>query len=368
MKLNIITGLIYMMLLIFGQQVLTAVEPVKNEAETKSEMPGLRYWSPFKSSELIGSYVSIIIKNNDDKKSSYEFWKNTWGPKGAGDRHFTVQAGTTLDSICKNPVKAVFSGMLIDDVFEKNNPEKLAPGRGFTRTAIRYYPDIGYVLSACVCPDYKPGKVPLLPVIAVSKTGEKGTWRYLGILKGEPAEYAEKKYVWSDGGSLIRLKNGKWRFYLNGYRKTLCALESDTLEGPWKFIRDKKGEIREMGVKLPVKKQMRGGAIFPTVLKVSEKEWHCWFSDRWVPENIFHLYSTDGLNWKLYGKQPEINKSAFGNLSIKCLRAYLAPDRKSIIGLVSVWKKDKDGVYNYILHHARMPVGPPPATSRAPAN
>ena len=344
---------------IFACLVFFTLLSVAFAAESKKKIKsyphlknGVAYWKrPFKALPGRAAYVSVIIRKKNGKKI-YEVWNNSWGKTGE-ERGAEVRKGKTLwSAIISKPVK-VFKGTLIDDVFDPKSPKKLASLRGLTRTDVKYYPDTGYVMIGCVCSDYKPGKVPLLPVIFVSKTGKPGTWKYLGKLKGEPAEFAKKHYVWSDGGSIIRLKNGRWRFYHNGYGKNLSAMESDSIEGPWKFIRDKKGNIKELASVLPLK-EMRGKAIFPVVLKASEDEWHAWFSDQWVPEKIYHLSSENGLDWKLYRKQPEITINAFNGKPIKCIRVFFDPDKKRIISLVSVWEKQKSGGYGFTAYTSKL--------------
>ena len=230
----------------------------------------------------------------------------------------------------------MFENDLINDVYDMNEKEKLAAGRAFERADIYHDTKEGYVLFGCVCPSYG-WPAPLLPAIMVSKTGEKGTWKYLGKLKGEPAlEYAKGK-TWSDGGSIVRSTDGKWRAYLNGFGTVLAAIECDTLDGEWRFLRNANGEIREILPDFP--KDKGHGGCFPQVLKIDEKDWHCWISDKWPPQSIFHFQSDDGLNWKPFGKQPEITRKAFNGMPIKCLRCFYDSKSKKIIGLLSIWGK-----------------------------
>ena len=221
-----------------------------------------------------------------------------------------------------------------------------------------WYEDVGYVLMACVCPEYKPGSVPLLPVLCFSKTGGPGTWRYGRKLTGDTADIAAKRMVWSDGGSIVRLDRGRWRIYINGFGPTVAALESDSLDGPWRFLRDDKGEVRELLAAFP--RGPRRGGIFPTVLRVSASEWHLWIVDTWPPQCIFHYWSRDGLTWRAYGEQPEITRRAVNGLGIKCLRTYVEPGGRHIVGLLSVWREQADGKKTWTLHTSRMPTGCPP--------
>jgi hypothetical protein len=328
------------------------------EAELPGSPPpsGIRYWrAPFRMLPYSGSYLSVIIREGDGKRE-LELWQNTWGDPGAAERRIVVRRGPSLQRL--GEPQAAFDGTIISDVPAPDKPDQLAPGRGFTRPAMAFHPDIGYVLFACVCPDYKPGSVPLLPAFVVSKTGEPGTWKYLGTLKGEIADLAAKRTIWSDGGSLIRLDDGRWRIYLNGFGQVVTAIESASLDGPWRFLRDDRGEIRELLPGFP-RGPSRGGC-FPTVLRAAGDEWHLWLTDKWPPQSIWHFYSQDGLAWRPYGRQPEITRAAFHGRGIKCLRAYVDPDRREIIGLLSVWTRQPDGKKGWTLHWSRMPLGPPP--------
>ena len=234
--------------------------------------------------------------------------------------------------------------------------------RGFTRPALTWDAQEGYILLTCVCPDYQPGSVPLLPALLVSQTGAPGTFRYLGRLKGDVELEASLRTVWSDGGSLVRLEDGRWRIYLNGFGPTLSALESGTLAGPWTFVRDAAGAYRELLPDFPRKANYAG--CFPTVLRVAADNWHLWISDTWPPQAIWHFWSRDGLKWTPYGTQPEITRAVVGGREIKCLRAYLDADGRQIVGLLSVWQRQPDGKRGWVLHESRMPAGPPPGRSR----
>ena len=317
---------------------------------------GVRYWkTPFRRLPCTGAYVSMVIRERDGRHD-FELWTNTWGDPGAAERTIVVRRGPSLEQLGESV--PVCNGTLINDVPDPKQPDRLAPTRGFTRPFVAFYPDIGYVLLACVCPDYRPGSVPLLPVLCRSETGEPGTWAYGGKLKGDVADAAAQRTIWSDGGSLVRLDDGRWRIYLNGFGPVVAALESDTLDGPWRFLRDEKGDLREILPCFPKGPKCNG--IFPTVLRVARDEWHLWIVDTWAPQCIFHYGSRDGLAWRPYGEQPEITRAAVNGLGIKCLRAYVAPDGKHIVGLLSVWRKQPDGRKAWTLHWSTLPVGPPP--------
>jgi len=326
--------------------------PLANNIPGNPPANGCRYWkAPFQKLPLQGCYVSVLTSVKADGHREYEMWQNTWGAGGATNRCLVVSRGLSLTQLRDDG--PVFNGTLITDVPDPQNPTQGSALRGLTRPFMLHDPEFGYVLLACVCPDYQ---APLLPAILVSKTGQAGTFQYLGKLKGEPALEAAKRLIWSDGGSLLRLKNGRWRIYLNGYGPVLCALESATLDGEWKFIRAG-ASIREL---LPdFQTVVNAGGCFPTVLRVAEDNWHLWISDKWEPQSIWHYWSADGLSWKLFGQQPEITRAAFDGKVIKCLRAYMDPDSGEIVGLVSVWDAGSKAESQWTLFVSRLSAAKP---------
>ena len=282
---------------------------------------GIRYWkTPFIPLGATGCYVSPI-KATDGQM---ELWSCVDRRRGPG----LTQLG---------PEERMAGREMLTDVYDIKEPAKLAGKRAFERGDMRYDEKEGYVFFGCVCPDYLPGTVSMFPAIMVSKTGEKGTWRYLGKLKGDPADEGVKRKIWSDGGSIFRLADGRWRIYLNGFGPVLAAMESNTLDGEWRFLRDDKGAIREMLPGFPRDKE-HGGCL-PHLLRIDDANWHCWISDKWPPQSIFHFQSADGLDWKPFGEQPEITRKVFNSVPIKCFRGYYDPDTRQIIGLISVWGK-----------------------------
>ena len=67
-------------------------------------------------------------------------------------------------------------------------------------------------------------------------------WRHLGPPPGElvplGAIITREKENRSDGGSIVKLSNGRLRMYLQGLGYRLTALEAEQPEGPWNFVRD----------------------------------------------------------------------------------------------------------------------------------
>jgi hypothetical protein len=248
---------------------------------------------------------------------------------------------------------------LIDDVPRLDGQPGLAPKRAFSRTYVMHDEEAGYVGLVCSYPEY--GRY-LHPALIASPTGAPGTWRYLGKLKGEPAdEIATGRRVWSDGGTLLRLPDRRWRIYTNGYGEWngLVALEADSLAGPWRFLRHADGRIRMLTPNIPTAGQ--GLGIFPNVLRVRDAEWHLWMSDRWIPDAVWHFSSTDGLTWTIYGRQPEIVRAETEDY-IKCMRSFVAPDGKHIVGLLSVALNDPAAGDQapWVMCWSRLPLGVSP--------
>ena len=343
--------------------------PLEKDLPGKPARDGLRYWkSPFTPINHNGAYVSAIQRNGE-----HELWRGSLVFRGTNTQGrlaplFTkaspeekvciVSRGPAIDRLGEGEPR--FDSSLINDVFDPGDPNVLSPERGFTRTSMSWYPDIGYVFYCCVTHAYSPGAVRMLPALYTSGTGEQGSWRYHGKFKGEPLELAKDKVIWSDGGSMHRLENGRWRAYANGYGQVAAAMESDSLDGEWTFIRDRKGNIRELLPDFP-KSQNRSGC-WVHALRVAEQEWHLWLTDTWPAQAIWHFSSKDGLRWKPYGKQPELTRLAVGGHGIKCMRTYL--DGDEIVGLLSVYGEIPGRPKGWVLHESRMATGLKPQKSK----
>ena len=112
---------------------------------------------------------------------------------------------------------------------------------------------------------------------------------------------------------------------------------------------------------MPARRALNGMARrgpLPTVLRVADGNWHAWLSDTWPPQAIWHFQSVDGIQWQLYGRQPEIPRTASHGHAIKCLRAYVDHATGEIVGLISVWGDGPDGRKGWVLHESRMPASP----------
>ena len=309
----------------------------------------MRHWAqPFRAMDLEGAYVSVIAR-----KGELEFWRGAGAAGPDSVRQLSVRRGKTLDHLGRPEV--VLDSTLIDDLYSDRAANTLSVYRQFTRSSVGYFEGVGYVQLAAVIRRYRPGYEPLMPALFVSTSGAAGEWNYLGRLSGEPAAFAAKGYVWSDGGSLLRMADGRWRVYLNGFGVRLTVLEAYALRGPWRFLRASNGRIQELAGVLAGRNPRGEGYGFPTVVRIGG-EWHAWLSDAWPTASIWHLWSQDGLNWQLYGEQPEITRAAVNGKPIKCLRVYPEPGGKFLIGLLSVW----DGLAaggTWVLYRSRLPLG-----------
>ncbi len=350
-----VSGLMWLALL--GLLAGCTLPPRDSVARTVPEPPRFtRYWEPFTRTVVQGAYTSVTVR-----EGQLEVWHAVSLESGAVDDRsrsvdaLAVRRGPSLDALGEAEVVLRMAD-LIDDVPRLDGEPGQAPGRAFSRTFVMHDDEAGYVGLVCSYPEY--GRY-LHPALIVSPNGAPGTWRYLGQLTGEPAaEVASGRRVWSDGGTILRLPDGRWRIYTNGYGEWngLVAMEADTLSGPWAFLRHADGRVRVLTPNIPTAGQ--GLGIFPNVLRVSASEWHLWMSDRWIPDAIWHFASTDGLAWQIYGRQPEIMRAEHEDY-IKCMRSFLAPDGRHIVGLLSVAVNDPGArrAPPWIMHGSRLPVG-----------
>ena len=308
----------------------------------------LRYWAqPFRATGLEGAYVSVIVRNDQ-----LEFWRGVGEAGPASVRRLGVRRGNALAHLGQPEV--VLDSTSINDLFSGHGSNRLSIYRQFTRSSVGYFEGVGYVHLASVIRRYQPGRESLSPALFSSPSGVAGDWRYLGKLTGEPTDFAATHYVWSDGGSLLRRADGGWRIYLNGYGVRLAALEADALRGPWRFLRRSDGRIRELASALTGRSPRGEGYAFPTVVQIGD-EWHAWLSDAWPTASIWHLWSRDGLDWRLYRDQPEITRAAVNGKPIKCLRVYSEPGGKYLVGLLSVWEGQAD-TGTWMLYRSRLPL------------
>ncbi len=304
-------------------------------------------WSePFKKAEnLYGSYSSCVVRNNN-----IEVWNNA--KYQTLDGGITVFTGKEWDKFDKG--KVVAPNRIINDLFDKDN--KPHPSRMFTRPMVCFSKkDNMYYSISHVSKGYPPEKGRVYPAFLTSKTGEKGDWRYHGMLKGEIwDEFGPgKKNIWSSGlGFVINDNlsnkcdhenpvNNRFLFYTDDYSKggALNLLYSNNGE-KWFFARDKKTkkilDLRPAQIK-------KVNVNFPSVIK-TENGFHCYLTEGWPPNGIWHLFSKDGLNWKVWNNstEPEIpRKQHLKNMSL-----YYDSANKTVHGLLTVCEKSKYNKYH----------------------
>lgn len=335
-----------------AQIILLVLLGLLRNGGASADAGGVDGWAPFRATALSGAYVSVIRRS-----TGLELWQDA-DPEGVEPRRsLVVRRGTRLDSLSERVV--VLNAAIIDDVFDPSDSTRLDGERHFSRAWVDFVEGVGYLQLAGVTGVYRPGRAPLLPALFASADGAPGSWRYLGKLRGEPADYAAQHYVWSDGGAIVRLADGRWRIYTNGYGARFAALEADTLDGSWRFLRDQVGAIRELASSLKTTDGALPSLAFPTVLRITEGEWHAWLSEGWPVTAIWHLSSPDGLHWQPYRRQPEIRTATVGDKAIKCLRVYHDAADQRLVGLLSVWDSLPQGGEGWRLYQSWMAAGPP---------
>lgn len=290
---------------------------------------GFRHWKPFEKTPIRYDYVTGSCQDNrityymscsDFKKPRKKTIMISFPP--GGERNL-------------RKIKVLFSSKLITDINDPSNPQKPANLIQMARTSMHYDPENGYVSMQSLFPgkasDYP--KRSLIPGIFSSPSGKPDTWKYHGKLKGEPSDYEKdmknKKKRWIGEGSIVPVGENRWRIYLGGYGVPLAVAQSDSLDGPWRFLKDRRGNIKNI-----IDKPWKGNGCFPYVLKVSENEYHVWITEKWPTGPVWHYTSENGLDFKPYGLQPEITLSAVQAQGIKGIRAFLCPDKNVIYGLI----------------------------------
>lgn len=315
--------------------------------------PKSRYWRPFESLPIQFDYVCPSFRGD-----TLELWM---ARVNQSNRSECILVSQTLVDGNVGEQSVAFTTKIIRTFPDRHDPTRPAEVVRLSRTSVQSYSGRGYValLPAFGGDPYGGGQHPLLPLVFSSPTGKPGDWACHGRLSGEPEKMENSKRLWCDGGSIIPLADGRWRVYLNGYGPAIAACEAASLDGPWTFVRDDEGRIRDVASVLPVREKMRGGAIFPYLLRVSEREYHLWVCDQWLCTAVWHLTSADGLDFRPYGEQPEITLADSGGAPIKGIRACVTPDGTTILGLIPFFR---NGGWN--IHRSVMPVGLQPAADQ----
>ena len=282
--------------------------------------------------------------------AKHVLWLASRDPKKPGRAIVLHQA---LTATGRGPATVAFTSDLLTDFPDWQRPGEVATQLNFSRLALYRYPKQGYVaiVSVFAGERYQPGKHPLLPVVFSSPDGSAGSWRCHGRLNGDPLVVEQQRRVWSDNGGVVPLADGRWRVYLNGYGATIAAAESDSLDGPWTFVRQSDGTLKNIGDAYKPVGADPGGAIFPFVTQVSAKEYHMWLSQGWPVRGVHHLVSTDGLNFRPHGPQPFLTREQVGT-SMKGVRAFLSADGTKLRAWIPLWKQQR-----WQIHAADLPTG-----------
>jgi len=288
---------------------------------------------------LHGAYTSCT-----DAEGQLVAWNNTryQGLKG-GISRFQGDWNTMKEG------NVVIENSIINDLFDSENA--LHEDRFFTRPVVVFSKrENRYYAIAHVAKGYPPEDARVYPCFLSSEKGNPDTWYYHGMLKGEVwDEFGPSgKTVWGSGMGFVindeaqaeinheKPASNRFLFYTDGYGKSLSLLYSSSGE-QWFFARDEAGEIRELAPSSLHSQHL----IFPAVVK-TPRYFHCWVTDGWPPNGIWHLYSEDGLNWTVWGdsEEPKIPR----NPRYKNMNVYYDPVEDVIHGLLSV--QHKGGVYH----------------------
>lgn len=303
-----------------------------------------KHWdAPFapETCSIVGAYMTMVRQD----RNKYAAFVNTWGKLTDG---LTMWTGTSPGDFKVDGV--VVSSAMIDDLPDKTG--KPYPKRGITRPFIDWHCDHGFVGIIHVCRDYIPVDRRVYPALVSSKTGEVGTWKYHGRLKGEIwDEFGDgaKKAIHSDGGAFFfqpdkpaklnretPLEN-RYVFYTSKYSGVGSVNILFSNDGKnWVFYRNKAGKIINLIPFLAGK-----GMIFPHIVKLGENGWSMTLSQKWPPVAIWRLWSPDGLKWQLVGEQPEIIVP--DDLFIKNLSLWYDPKTALLHGYLTVRSARPDG-------------------------
>ena len=332
---------------------------------------------PFERMEgLEGAYTSCVVLEGEQEQVFA--WNNY--------DYLGLEAGISRFEGNWNQMKpgdVVIKNSIIDDLF--NSEGELHEARFFTRPVVVYSKkEDRYYAIAHVAKGYPPEDGRVYPAFLSSEKGNPDEWNYHGMLKGEIWEQFGPggTRVWGSGMGFVLNDeasneinhedpaSNRFLFYSDGYGRGLVLLYSSTGE-QWYFARDDGEEDNENdddddeddeedddddddddnndndGEHHRCIRDLRPAAlesvnlIFPVVVK-THRYYHCWSTDGWPPNGIWHLFSEDGLNWEIWGglEQPEIpRKKRFKNMSV-----YYDAQQDQIHGLLSV--QHRGGIYH----------------------
>jgi hypothetical protein len=247
---------------------------------------------------LAVSYFSLVPRSADQQIS-------LWFDANMNGTDIVVGLpGATLSTLQR--VMPAFDGTLVKgydrDLLGRKSPI-------ISRSTAVRLKDGSYVVSASIGPEYGAGgkSTELFPVLFTSPDGKPGSWTYLGPPAGEPAADLARRMkagqlIRSDGGALIQQADGSLRLYLHwddsaGLR--LVCMEAKTVVGPWTFIKDKGGKIRNL-----VPDKVGGSWLFPSLCPVPGNRLLLTGGNKWPPTELYAAMSLDGLDFKPVAATP----------------------------------------------------------------
>lgn len=257
----------------------------------------LHEWDSWKPMDLSASYFNLLHNGE-----MMDLWFSA-GYMGADS--MVRLCGNSLTNL--NPVPPEFDTRIVRG-YELDLDGLEYPI--FSRASATRLTDGTEVVYGAIGPRYRGGASELYPALFVKAPG--GEWRHRGPPTGEPAEFlaaarAAGATVRCEGGGLIQLPDGRLRIYLHGMLNadqvsehiqggripvnTLLIAEADSLEGPWKYVRDDKG--------IPVD-VLAGSSIvwlFPHVQPFKSGVYMLTGGDNWPPAAVYAAYSRDGVHF-----------------------------------------------------------------------
>lgn len=156
--------------------------------------------------------------------------------------------------------------------------------------------DGSVVVLASIGPQYDGGRSELYPALFHSGDGKRD-WQHLGPPGGEAQVWLDEqraagKKIRCEGAGIIQLPDGRLRMYQQNLGARLAILEADTVHGPWRFVRNRRGEIHN------VLDGLNGGWLFPHVAGIGEHGFLLTGGNTWPPTEIHAAISNDGIQFR----------------------------------------------------------------------
>ncbi len=191
--------------------------------------------------------------------------------------------------------------------------------------------DGSVLVLASIGPTYDGGRSELYPALFLSANGIDG-WRHLGPPAGEPMAWLTEqrqagRRIRCEGGGIVQLPDGRLRMYNQNLGARLAILEADRPEGPWRFVRDEHGQMRN------AVDGLAGGWLFPQVTAIGDHGFLLTGGNTWPPTAIHGAISTDGYRFVAPGGDED---------SIVIFRPqWLCPDAKHAKTLRVAWDPER---------------------------